>query len=223
MIASNRAGALRSIADSAGLDPPRRQAAGALGSASSPTRKSSGARRCRRRRARSALSGFIDEMRRTRADEFTEISLAVVKLMGRGEYVAHAPDEPDIGHFGLATMEYAHATAPNRRYPDLVTQRILKAHARGAAAALSRAGADGDRGALYADGGAGGEGRAARAEVGRGAAANGGLGRQHVRRHHHRRRATKGSSCASSRPPAEGKLVRGANASPSDRRCRCAC
>jgi VacB/RNase II family 3'-5' exoribonuclease len=79
-----------------------------------------------------ALAGFVDEMRRTRADEFTEISLAIVKLMGRGEYVAHAPDEPDIGHFGLATMEYAHSTAPNRRYPDLVTQRILKARANGA-------------------------------------------------------------------------------------------
>jgi exoribonuclease R len=78
-----------------------------------------------------ALAGFIDEMRRTHADEFTDISLAIVKLMGRGEYVAHMPDEPDIGHFGLATMEYAHSTAPNRRYPDLVTQRILKARARG--------------------------------------------------------------------------------------------
>ena len=76
-----------------------------------------------------ALAHFVDEMRKTHADEFTEISLAIVKLMGRGEYVAHAPDEPDIGHFGLATMEYAHSTAPNRRYPDLITQRILKAQA----------------------------------------------------------------------------------------------
>ena len=80
-----------------------------------------------------ALSRFIEQMRAAHPDEFSEISLTIVKLMGRGEYVAHAPDEPDIGHFGLATMEYAHATAPNRRYPDLVTQRILKARARGAA------------------------------------------------------------------------------------------
>jgi exoribonuclease-2 len=78
-----------------------------------------------------ALSRFIEEMRTAHAAEFTDISLAIVKLMGRGEYVAHSPDEPDIGHFGLATMEYAHSTAPNRRYPDLVTQRILKASARG--------------------------------------------------------------------------------------------
>src|SRR6202012_6210823 len=84
------------------------------------------------------LSRFIDEMRRTRASEFTEISLAIVKLMGRGEYVAHAPGTPDIGHFGLATMEYAHATAPNRRYPDLGTQRLIKAHATGARPAYTR-------------------------------------------------------------------------------------
>jgi VacB/RNase II family 3'-5' exoribonuclease len=85
-----------------------------------------------------ALQQFVEEMRRTRADEFTEISLAIVKLMGRGEYVAHSPAEPDVGHFGLATAQYAHSTAPNRRYPDLVTQRILKAHARGAAAPYGR-------------------------------------------------------------------------------------
>jgi VacB/RNase II family 3'-5' exoribonuclease len=86
-----------------------------------------------------ALADFLDAMRAQHAgDEFTEISLAIIKLMGRGEYVAHAPGEPDIGHFGLATMEYAHSTAPNRRYPDLVTQRILKAHAAGKPSPYSR-------------------------------------------------------------------------------------
>ncbi len=78
-----------------------------------------------------ALSGFVDEMRRTRANEFSEISLAIVKLMGRGEYSAHSPDQPEIGHFGLATNEYTHATAPNRRYPDLITQRLIKAFVAG--------------------------------------------------------------------------------------------
>jgi len=81
-----------------------------------------------------SLAQFVDEMRRTRPEQFGEISLALVKLMGRGEYVAHAPHAPDIGHFGLATAEYTHATAPNRRYPDLVTQRSLRALALGQAA-----------------------------------------------------------------------------------------
>jgi exoribonuclease-2 len=79
-----------------------------------------------------ALAQFIDRMRKERASEFTEISLALVKLMGRGEYVAHEPRAPEIGHFGLATAVYTHATAPNRRYPDLITQRLLRAVARGA-------------------------------------------------------------------------------------------
>ncbi|HZS37180.1 MAG TPA: RNB domain-containing ribonuclease [Polyangia bacterium] len=73
-----------------------------------------------------AMAGFVDQMRRTHAAQFSEISLALVKMMGRGEYVAHAPHAPEIGHFGLATDEYTHATAPNRRYPDLITQRLLK-------------------------------------------------------------------------------------------------
>jgi exoribonuclease-2 len=76
-----------------------------------------------------ALSAFVLEMRRAHTpDEFAEISLAVVKLMGRGEYVAHSPSQPaaECGHFGLATAEYTHATAPNRRFPDLITHRLLK-------------------------------------------------------------------------------------------------
>jgi exoribonuclease-2 len=79
------------------------------------------------------LSRFVEAMRRQRPDEFAEISLAIVKLIGRGEYVAHAPGTREIGHFGLATAEYTHATAPNRRYVDLVTQRLLKGMARGRA------------------------------------------------------------------------------------------
>ncbi len=71
-----------------------------------------------------ALSKFVARMRSERAAEFSEISLSLVKLMGRGEYIAHRPGTVEVGHFGLATEQYTHATAPNRRYVDLITQRL---------------------------------------------------------------------------------------------------
>ncbi|MFI5361718.1 MAG: RNB domain-containing ribonuclease [Elusimicrobiota bacterium] len=73
-----------------------------------------------------ALSRFVDKMRREKAERFAEISLALVKLIGRGEYEAHRPGQDETGHFAMAAGAYAHATAPNRRYVDLVTQRIVK-------------------------------------------------------------------------------------------------
>jgi exoribonuclease-2 len=73
-----------------------------------------------------ALSGFADKMRSEKADRFTEISLALVKLIGRGEYEAHQPGADETGHFAMAAGAYAHGTAPNRRYVDLVTQRLIK-------------------------------------------------------------------------------------------------
>ena len=72
-----------------------------------------------------ALARFLERMRERRPHEFHEVSLSIVKLIGRGEYAAHRPGDAPIGHFGLATSEYGHATAPNRRYPDLVMQRLL--------------------------------------------------------------------------------------------------
>jgi exoribonuclease-2 len=74
-----------------------------------------------------ALSQF---MARRRADDpvhYPDLSLAIVKLMGSGDYAVERPDQPPEGHFGLAVRDYGHATAPNRRYPDLLTQRLLKA------------------------------------------------------------------------------------------------
>lgn len=74
-----------------------------------------------------ALAAFL--ARRHRADplRFPDLSLVIVKLMGRGEYVVESPGGSPIGHFGLAVRDYTHSTAPNRRFPDLVTLRMVKA------------------------------------------------------------------------------------------------
>jgi exoribonuclease-2 len=74
-----------------------------------------------------ALEEFL--LRRRKADplRFPDLSLAIVKAMGPGEYVVERPGETPIGHFGLAVRDYTHSTAPNRRFPDLVTHRLLKA------------------------------------------------------------------------------------------------
>jgi exoribonuclease-2 len=74
-----------------------------------------------------ALAAFLDRRRQADPDHFADLSLSVVKLIGPGEYALHIPGGTDTGHFGLATHDYTHATAPNRRYADLVTQRLLKA------------------------------------------------------------------------------------------------
>ena len=58
---------------------------------------------------------------------YADVSLAVLKLMGPGEYVLLRPGDAEDGHFGLAAHDYTHSTAPNRRFADLVTQRLLKA------------------------------------------------------------------------------------------------
>lgn len=74
-----------------------------------------------------ALHDFL--AKRAQADplRFPDLSLVVIKLLGKGEYVVVHPGEPPIGHFGLAVKDYTHSTAPNRRFADLVVQRLLKA------------------------------------------------------------------------------------------------
>jgi VacB/RNase II family 3'-5' exoribonuclease len=73
------------------------------------------------------LNAFLSEHQRNDPAHFPDLSLSVVKLIGSGEYDVDVPGQPPPGHFGLAVRDYAHSTAPNRRYPDIVTQRLLKA------------------------------------------------------------------------------------------------
>ena len=75
-----------------------------------------------------ALSQFVSAQREKAPAQFGELSLAVLKLLGRGEYVMVRGPEDSVGHFGLGLQDYAHSTAPNRRFPDLVTQRIVLAY-----------------------------------------------------------------------------------------------
>jgi len=76
-----------------------------------------------------ALADFLAARRKADPDRFADLSLSVVKLLGPGQYILQRATDSDTGHFGLAVEDYMHSTAPNRRFPDLVTQRLLLAAA----------------------------------------------------------------------------------------------
>jgi len=86
-----------------------------------------------------ALSEFLEQRRQADPVHFPDLSLSVVKLLGPGEYIVEPPGSEQTGHFGLAANDYTHSTAPNRRYADLVTQRLLKAVISGKATSYSEA------------------------------------------------------------------------------------
>jgi len=74
-----------------------------------------------------ALNELLMRRKAADPDHFADLSLTVIKLLGPGEYVLERPGDPSPGHFGLAVQDYTHSTAPNRRFPDVVTQRLIKA------------------------------------------------------------------------------------------------
>ena len=154
-----------------------------------------------------ALNTFLARQRAADPIGFPDLSLAVVKLLGAGEYVLEVPGKPLPGHFGLAVRDYTHSTAPNRRFPDVIAQRLLKATLAGASLPYSEP----ELQALAAHC-TEQEGNAAKVErqVGKSAAAQ--LLTSHIGQRFEAivtGASTKGTWVRTLRPPTEGRVVRG--------------
>jgi len=80
-----------------------------------------------------ALNAFLVKRRAAQPAQFADLSLSIIKLLGRGQYMVETPGGAPSGHFGLAVSDYMHSTAPNRRFPDLLTQRLVRAALAGVA------------------------------------------------------------------------------------------
>ena len=135
MIAANGVTARYLAGEEIPFHPPRGAHAQTLGPdcRACPGTRSPG---CRISPDSAALDAFLVKEKAADPLRFPDLSLAVIKLLGAGEYVAEQPGDTAPGHFGLAVKDYAHSTAPNRRYADLITQRLLKAAIAGRACAV---------------------------------------------------------------------------------------
>ena len=153
-----------------------------------------------------ALADFLERRKADDPGTFPDVSMTVIKLLGRGEYVVDPPGVEPPGHFGLAVRDYSHSTAPNRRFPDLVTQRLVKATLAGHPSPYSLGELEGDRDAVHEAGRCGEQSRAPGAEVsgGDGDAVE---GRSDLRLRSSPGASDKGTFVRTTSLPIEGKLL----------------
>jgi exoribonuclease-2 len=154
-----------------------------------------------------ALDAFLTRRRQADPGRFADLSLAVVKLLGSGEYVLEIPGKSIDGHFGLAVRDYTHSTAPNRRFPDLIAQRLLKAALAGARVAVQQRRASALATHCTQQEKQCGQGRTPGAQIGGRAAA--GVARRVAVRRDRDGCIDKGTWVRISGPAAEGRVVRG--------------